>query len=581
MNLSRKPSVSLLIEHLRPQKRRVILLTVLLFGDIGLQLVSPQIIRRFIDTVQTGTLETLMYIAAFYIGVVLAQQAVSVWSTYVGENVSWIATNRLRGRLAHHCLHLDMSFHNNRTPGEMIERVDGDINALGNFFSQFVIQMLGNVLLMAGVLILLFVEDWRAGIGLSIFAVVSMGVVLGLRKIAIPHIKANREASTEMFGFLEERLSGAEDIRSCRAVPYTLRRFYELTRNWLQKEIKSGYMINILITSSVIIWAIGNAAALGIGAYLYWETVFSIGAVYMLFHYANMLIQPIERIIYQFEDFQRAGASVERVTELMNIQPALTPGRGDALPDGTFPVAFHNVTFGYVENDPILHNIDFTLQPGRVLGLLGRTGSGKTTLTRLLFRLYDPWTGSVCLGETNVRHANRSDLRNRIAMVTQNVQLFQASVRDNLTLFDPNIDDERIKQAVENLGLSDWLHALPNALDTELSAEGGGLSAGEAQLLAFARVFLLKSPDLVILDEASSRLDPATEHHLEHAVDQLIGNRTAIVIAHRLGTVRRADDIMILDEGRIVEYGPRKALERDETSRFSNLLRTGMEDVLV
>ena len=207
MNLSLKSYIDLLSEHFRQQKGRVILLAGLLFGDIALQLVSPQLIKRFIDTVQGGTLEALTHIAILFIGVSVFQQGVSVLATYVGENVSWVATNSLRGNLARHCLLLDMNFHNSRTPGEMIERIDGDINALGNFFSQFVIQMLGNALLMLGIIVLLFFEDWRAGVGLLAFTMLSLGVALSLRQIAVPHMKANREASTEMFGFLEERLA--------------------------------------------------------------------------------------------------------------------------------------------------------------------------------------------------------------------------------------------------------------------------------------------------------------------------------------------------------------------------------------
>ena len=250
------------------------------------------------------------------------------------------------------------------------------------------------------------------------------------------------------------------------------------------------------------------------------------------------------------------------------------------LPEGPYPIFFENITFAYSKDDPVIKDLNLTLQPGRVLGLLGRTGSGKTTLTRLLFRLYDPQQGRVCLGETDVRHANLNALRSRIAMVTQNVQLFQATIRDNLTLFDNRIGDARIRETLDDLGLNAWLGAMPKGLNTELASEGAGLSAGEAQLLAFVRIFLLKNPDLVILDEASSRLDPATEQHLVHAVDKLIAHRTAIIIAHRLETVRRADDILILEEGRIAEYGSRKALEDDTQSQFSQLLRTGMEDVL-
>ena len=575
------PYRTLLSEHLKPQMRHVVLLGILLFVDIGLQLINPQIIRRFIDTVKSDTpLDVLTSIALLFIGVSVAQQIISVCAAYVGENVSWIATNSLRRGLARHCLNLDISFHNGHTPGEMIERIDGDVNALGNFFSQFALQLLGNFLLMLGILVLLFFEDWRAGAGLTVFTVLALFVTLRLRTIAVPHMKATREESANMFGFLEERLSGAEDIRASRAQFFVLRQFYERTRAWLKKELKSAFMVNILVNTSNVIWAVGNASALGIGAYLYMQEAFSLGAVYMIFHYTNMLLAPINHIMFQLEDLQKAGASVERVTELAQTQSALAPARGDVLPEGVLSVQFDRVTFGYVAKEPVLEDVDFTLAPGRVLGLLGRTGSGKTTLTRLLFRLYDPWQGAVLLGNTNVRHVAQGDLCKRIAMVTQNVQLFQGAIRENLTLFDGAISDKQIYDAIEALELGEWMGRFADGLDTVLASDGGGLSAGEAQLLAFARVFLLKDPDLVVLDEASSRLDPATEQHLEKAVDRLIENRTAIVIAHRLDTVARADDIMILDGGRIVEYGARVDLANDETSRFAKLLRVGMEDVL-
>jgi ABC-type multidrug transport system fused ATPase/permease subunit len=227
-----------------------------------------------------------------------------------------------------------------------------------------------------------------------------------------------------------------------------------------------------------------------------------------------------------------------------------------------------------------LSDISFTLAPGRVLGLLGRTGSGKTTLTRLLFRLYDLSSGSIRLGGVDLPAARLGDLRARVGIVTQDVQLFQASIRDNLTLFDRSIADARIMAMLEQLGLDDWVAALPNGLDTELGPGGGGLSAGEAQLLAFTRVFL-RDPGLVILDEASSRLDPATERLIERAVDRLLQGRTGIIIAHKLATVQRADEIMILEHGRIVEHGPREQLAYAPDSRFATLLRAGMQEVLV
>jgi ABC-type multidrug transport system fused ATPase/permease subunit len=231
-----------------------------------------------------------------------------------------------------------------------------------------------------------------------------------------------------------------------------------------------------------------------------------------------------------------------------------------------------------------LRDVSFSLAAGRVLGVLGRTGSGKTTLTRLLFRLYDPTAGSVKLGGVDIRQVGLDDLRDRVGMVTQEVQLFSASLRDNIAFFDKTIDDERIIATLDALGLGDWLGTMPSGLDTRLAAGGAGMSSGEAQLLAFTRL-LLKDPGLIILDEAASRLDPITERRLERAITRLLqgdgGRRTAIVIAHRLRTVQRADDILILEGGRVVEYGPREGLASDSSSRFYGLLQTGLEEALV
>ncbi|MBV7327814.1 ABC transporter ATP-binding protein/permease [Chloroflexi bacterium TSY] len=226
----------------------------------------------------------------------------------------------------------------------------------------------------------------------------------------------------------------------------------------------------------------------------------------------------------------------------------------------------------------VLDAVTFRLESGKVLGLLGRTGSGKTTLARLLFRFYDPTAGRVYIGGEDIAHLNMHELRQRIGVVTQNVQLFRASVRENMAFFNPTIPDSALLNVLDELGLSDWLATLEDGLDTVLDAGGGNLSAGEAQLLALTRIFL-KDPDIVIFDEASSRLDPATEQRIERAVNRLLQNRTAIIIAHRLATIQRADDILILERGKIVEHGKRVMLSADPNSRFAGLLRSGFKRI--
>ncbi|MGH2410879.1 MAG: ATP-binding cassette domain-containing protein, partial [Chloroflexota bacterium] len=229
------------------------------------------------------------------------------------------------------------------------------------------------------------------------------------------------------------------------------------------------------------------------------------------------------------------------------------------LPSGPLAVAFQEVSFGYEVDDLAARDLNFRIEPGHVLGLLGRTGSGKTTITRLLLRLYDPSAGGITLGGVDLRAAHRADIRQAIGVVTQDVQLFRATVRENLTFFDSRVDDARILAALADLGLAEWYRALPEGLDTMIGSGGGGLSAGEAQLLAFTRVFL-RNPRVIILDEASSRLDPATERLVEQAVENLLRGRTGLIIAHRLATVRRGDEILILEDGRVAEYGRREAL---------------------
>jgi ATP-binding cassette, subfamily B, bacterial len=580
MNISIKQYAELLTRYLRPQWGRVALLAVLLFSSIGLQLFNPQLLRYFIDTATGGgALGALVGAAVLFLSLSVFNQLLSVAATYVGENVGWTATNMLRVDLALHCLRLDMSFHKSRTPGEMIERIDGDVTALSKFFSHFVIQVLGNVLLMFGVVVLLLREDWRIGLTLMAFAVLAVFVLNKTRNIAVPAMAAERQTSAELFGFVEERLSGLQDIRANGAGNHVMRGMYNVMRNHYRKGRKAWEADALLWNITLGMYTVAYALAFVVGAYVFKAGAISIGTMYLLFQYTELLRRPLDEITEQLKDLQKASAGIARVRDLYAMQPDVQDGPGVEFPDGPLSVEFDGVSFGYGDEEMVLKDISLKLKRGRVLGLLGRTGSGKTTITRLLFRLYDPASGTVRLGGQDIRLAHLSDLRKHIGMVTQEVQLFGASVRDNLTLFDKSIPDERIFEVLRDLGLYEWYEALPNGLDTELGPGGEGLSAGEAQLLAFTRVFL-EDPGLVILDEASSRLDPATEALIERAVTKLLRGRTGIIIAHRLGTVQRADEIMILEGGEVIESGERAALSLDTSSRFSRLLRAGMQEVL-
>ena len=564
---------ALLSQYLKPQWIRVTLLAIFMFSGIGLTLLNPQILRYFIDTAKAGgTLRSLVIAGVVFVAIAAFGQVVMLVSSYLGQDVGWRATNQMRGDLAHHCLQLDMSFHHERTPGEMVERVDGDTAALSNFFSQFIVQVLGSLLLLGGILILITYEDWRIGIALMGFVAVSIFVYNLTRNIAVPAYTAEREGYSRLFGFLEERLTGIADLRTNGGVGYTMDRFYDVNRDVYGRAVKAHVMGEVLRTINGVLFTLGIALTMGMGIYLYQIEVFTIGTVYLVIHYTTMLRGPLTMINRQINELQRATAGFKRIEELYRTTSSIEDGTEALSESGALGIEFEHVTFGYTEDESVLKDVSFQLQPGKSLGLLGRTGSGKTTITRLLFRFYEINNGHIRVGSKPIERIRLDDLRNRIGMVTQDVQLFSATVRENLTLFDTEITDERILSVIEELGLSEWYQSLPNGLDTVL--EGTGLSAGEAQLLAFARVFL-KDPQIVILDEPSSRLDPATEQRIDNAVQRLLKGRTSIIIAHRLGTVQQVDEIMILADGEIREHDERKRLVQDPDSVFSQLLKTG------
>ena len=580
MNIPLRQYAALLRNYLSDQRASILWLSVLLVAGLAMQLINPQLIRYFIDSAQGEASERALWIAAaLFIGVSLAQQLVNIIAVYIGENVGWVATNKLRGDVAEHCLRLDMSFHKSHTTGAIIERVDGDINALANFFSNFVITLLSNLLLVVGILVILFMEGWVIGLGMTVFVVFAMYAIQAIRKYAIPHWGRLRQISAEFFGFLGEHLEGTEDTRANGATSFVMHKFHSILRKWLPIRIRAFLGWAAMWITTIVVFTIGNSVAFAISAYLWKKGAVSIGTVYMIFYYTELMAKPIEKIRTQMEDLQKADASIVRVRELLDTKPAVRDGIGAPLPYGPLEVRLDRVRFSYEEGASTLDDIDLRLEAGKVLGVLGRTGSGKSTLARLLLRFYDPQGGEIRLGGVPIRDATLQELRSRVAMVTQTIEMFQGTVRDNLTFYDESVPDRRIVEVLGELGLRGWLASMPHGLDSMLESGGGGLSAGEAQLLAFARVFLT-NPGLVVLDEASSRLDPATEQKLEAAVGKLLQGRTCIIIAHRLATVQRADRILILDNGRVAEYGDREALAADPGSRFSRMLKTGLEEVL-
>ncbi len=573
----------LLQTYFWPQRMQVGLLIGLILLDNALQLLGPNLLSRFVDlAVNTSTTSAeLQTLAGVYLITMLFRQGARMAATYVGETAGWRAANRLRADIARHTIALDMSYHKQQTPGIMIERIDGDVASLNRFFSQMVLQIGGSIILLLSTVGVLFYYNWKLGVMMLMFIMLSALILTSLRNVAVPYWEAGREAAAQLFSFLEERLAGIEDIRGLGSSAHVLRRLDVLMATKNRYDIQGRVYGGVTWIVPLALAAILTILILGFGSWLYLAGQISIGLIVMTLLYGEMVVWPIRTIAQEIDQLQQASAGILRVVDLMSKKSRLLDGTQE-LSAVVPAVTFDHVTFAYPDGEsveaPVLTDISFHIPAGAVVGLLGRTGSGKSTLIRLLFRLYDVTGGAIKIGDHALPEYQLASLRSRVGLVTQDVQLFYATVRDNLTFFNRDISDDKLLDALRTLGLERWLSQQPQGLDTLLAANGA-VSAGEAQLIALARVYL-KQPQVIILDEASARIDPETEKMLEIALDTVLAGKTTIIIAHRLQTVRRCDYIAILADGQLQEFGGEADLRNTPESRYATLLRSGAVEEL-
>lgn len=559
------------LQYLRPFRARVLLLAAVLIVGIGFELAAPLILRQFIDAaLGSVVVDSLAVLGVLYLALAVGKQLLSASATYLGADVGWRATNELRADMADHLIGLDMAYHTSTTPGELIERVDGDVTAVSQFIARFMVKLLGSGLLLIGVLIVSWLTDWRMGLGISVYVAAVLLLLVRMRSMAVSAAEEERETSAQLYGFIEERLAGIEDIRANGGGRASMASFVPVVTDFFNRtRVAWRKRAQFWVASNTAFWS-GDIIALVLGVVLVTSDTITVGTAFLLLQYTQLVRVPIEQVSQEFQELQKAAGGILRIDAIRRLRSAITTGDRD-LPQGALSVRFQGVSFSY-DDKQVLSDVDFELPAGSTLGIVGRTGGGKTTITRLISRLYEADSGVIEVGGVRMDSVSEVALRSRIGVVTQDVQLFAASVRDNLTYFDPTASDEEIRATLAAAGLGDWIDEL--GLDTTIGSDGAGLSAGESQLLAFARVFL-KSPGLVLLDEPSSRLDPVTESLLAEATERLFAGRTVIIIAHRLDTLRTVDDVMVVSQGSILEHGRREDLVADRSSVFSRMLAAG------
>ena len=562
---------------LRPDAWRWVGLGALVAAGSGLILTGPLIVRNIVDKATTGTTTAqLTRLAILFLIVAVATQLINMAVAWMATVTAWHTTNGIRIRLARHVLGLSHAFHRQHTPGELIQRVDGDVTSVSDFMGRVIPRAAGALFMMVGMIGVLIVVDWRLALGALVYVTLAVSVVVRGRHRAVGESSDEMGSYARLYGGIEERLTAAEDLRSNGAGAHAMWRFVEDSADALGSAVrreKAFLRMWWAVDSSV---AAGSVVSLVISAMLVSRHIISVGDAFLLFQYVLLLSRPLEDMVDQLETVQKANGAMVRVIDLLDVEPDIRDAGTTLPPRGPLSIEFRDVSYDYGDDQVVLQSVNLRFAAGRSIGIVGRTGSGKTTLSRLVLRLVEATSGSVHLGDVPIAEIPISELRRRVALIPQEVELLSGTVRDNVTLFDEQPSDEAVVVALHNAGLGTLADG---GIHRRLGAGGTGLSAGEAQLLALARVWL-RDPDIVVLDEATARIDPATETLLEDAVARLTLGRTTLIIAHRLSTLRHVDEIVVLDHGQVVEHGNRADLADDIDSRYRHLLELAHDEVV-
>ncbi len=572
---SRSPASTRTLAHLlRPAAGRWFALGCVVAVGSLLALAGPLVVRELVDRAVAGSDEReLQVLAAIFLAVAVVRQVLSVLTARAATSLAWTTTNEFRLDMTRHVLGLDHEFHRHHTPGELIQRVDGDITEVNTLCSSVLPRAVGSVMIVLGMIVVVLVIDWRIGIGMAVYVGLAVVLIYTLRRRSVGESEDELRALAKLYGGIEERLTAAEDLRSNGAGQHAMWRFVGESAGALDTMMRRAraylgmwWSVQGIVTGGVVLTVAGGAALVGAGA-------ITVGTAFLLFQYMLLIERPLEEIVHELETVQKANGAMRRVGDLLRTEATIIDEGTTSPPPGALTVELDEVSFDYGDDVPVLIDVDLRLEAGRSIGVVGRTGSGKTTYSRLVLRLVEPSAGEVRLGGVPIGDVPLAEVRRRVALVPQEVELFNASVRDNVALFDPEVGDDRVIEVLRRVGLGAVADA---GIHRPLGGSGIGLSAGESQLIALARVWLT-DPDLVVLDEATARVDPETERRLDVAVRELMEGRTTIVIAHRLSTLRQVDDIVVFSAGRIAEFGPREALAADPSTHFHRLLTVGLE----
>ncbi len=526
------------------------------------KLVAPLVLRSGIDKgVTAGDLRFVFGATGVFLIVLGLQYLTQRLSTYQVAAVGETYLRDLRVRVFRHLINLDMGFFAKSKVGVLVSRMTSDVEALTQFVDQGAISVITSLLMVTGVTVAMFFVD--VALAWTVLALLPALLVVSIifRRYADRAYQAIREQIGQVLGALQEGISGVRVVQAYTQERRQAVEFGRVNEEYFKANLQAAKAIASYFPAVDFLATVGTALILLVGGRRVIEGTMSFGSLVAFLLYLSYFFEPIVQLSNVYNLLQAALAALSKLFGILDTRPKVAePADPVPLPElvrGAF--SFEHVTFGYDPEVPIVVDIDLEIDPGERIAIVGETGAGKSTLAKLAVRFYDPDEGQVTLDSVDLRRLAFQDLRRHVAMVPQEGFLFSGSLRDNLRFARPDATDEELWAVLEAAGMADWVRSLPERLDTEVRERGSRFSSGERQLVALVRA-LVADPTVIVLDEATSNLDPETEGKVEAALDRLLSGRTAIVIAHRLRTVKRADRVVVLDGGRIAEQGPPDAL---------------------
>jgi len=453
-----------------------------------------------------------------------------------------------------------VKFFNHNPLGRLVTRVTNDIENLNEMFKSVFVTVFKDIFLLTGILIILLLLNWRLALVCFTLIPVIFGLTFLFSTIAREAFRQLRASVAKINSFLQERISGMRVIQLFVRETFQMEMFTKINQENFLAGMKQIRVFAIFMPLMELMSSLGIGLVIWYGGGKVVQDQLTLGALVAFIGYIQMFFKPIRDISEKYNIMQSAMASTERIFEFMDLK--------DEIPEPETPsiagevkghLEFKNVSFSYEENNPVLHDISFEVNPGETIAIVGSTGSGKTTLVNLIERFYDPDSGTVFLDGIDLREWPKEQLRNSIGLCMQDVFIFAGSITDNISLGMEGIDEKQVETAASNANALHFIQRLPDGFRHEIGEGGSTISAGERQLLSFARA-LIKNPLILILDEATSSIDPDTERLIKEAVTRITAKRTTIIIAHRLSTIRHADRILVMHHGRIIEQGNHKHL---------------------